>query len=361
MAYDLPVIDADGHIVERESDVRKYLASPWDRRAGGLYPSTDQPWDMFLFGKFTQQAEFGEMSPAQEAEAWLRIMDEHGMETAVLFPTRSATLSRMRERDFAFAVARAFNTCVAREYASVSPRLRPVGVLPLQDPVRAAEELRYAATELGLVSFELSSLTPAPGLGSTHYDPLWAEAQRLNVPLCIHGSRSPSTDIGGDRLATFAEVHAYGFTVGILLQFTSMMCQGVPVRFPGLRLAFLENGATWLPYYLDRLDEHWEKRGEIEMPHLTKKPSEVFRESPIYVSIESGEGTLPETIAYIGDDHFLYASDIPHWDNEFPENLEAIRNHPRLSRETKEKVLYRNAQALFGLGAPAPAPTAVSR
>jgi predicted TIM-barrel fold metal-dependent hydrolase len=276
------------------------------------------------------------------------------METAVLFPTRAANITRMREVDFAVAVARAFNTCVAREYASVSPRLKPVGVLPLQDPVRAAEELRYAVTELGLISFELSAMHPAPGLGDKRYDPIWAEAQRLGVPMCIHGSRSPSTDIGGDRLSTFNEVHAYGFTVSILLQFTSMICQGVPVRFPDLKLAFLENGATWLPYYLDRLDEHWEKRAE-EMPHLKEKPSAIFRRSPIYVSIEAGEGMLAETVSYIGDDHFLYASDIPHWDNEFPESLEEVRNHPRLSRETKEKLLYRNAQALFGLGAAAPA------
>ena len=352
MAPDLTAIDADGHIIERESDVRKYLPSPWDRRDGGLFPSADQPWDLPLFGKFTQQPQFAAMSPAEEAAAWLAIMDEHGMETAVLFPTRAATISRLREKDFAFAVARAFNECVAREYGAVSPRLRPVGVLPLQDPVRAAEELRYGVEELGLVSFELNALTPAPGLGDTRYDPLWTEAQRLDVPMCIHGSRSPSTDIGGDRLATFAEVHAYGFAVGIMLQFTNVMCQGLPVRFPGLRLAFLENGATWLPYYLDRLDEHWEKRPE-DMPHLTEKPSQIFRESPIYVSIESGEGTLPEAIAYVGDDHFLYASDIPHWDNEFPGNLEAVRSHPRLSRETKEKLLYRNAQALFGLATPA--------
>jgi predicted TIM-barrel fold metal-dependent hydrolase len=148
-------------------------------------------------------------------------------------------------------------------------------------------------------------------------------------------------------------VHAYGFTAGILIQFTSMLCQGVPVRFPGLRLGFLENGATWLPYYLDRLDEHWEKRGELEMPHLKEKPSEVFRRSRLYVTIESGEGLLPEVVDYVGNDHFLYATDIPHWDNEFPKSLEELRNHPRLSRETKEKLLYRNAQVLFGLGSAA--------
>jgi len=48
-------------------------------------------------------------------------------------------------------------------------------------------------------------------------------------------------------------------------------------------------------------------------------------------------------------EHFLYASDIPHWDNEFPGNLHALRNHPTLSDKDKEKILYKNAKELFSL------------
>jgi predicted TIM-barrel fold metal-dependent hydrolase len=144
-------------------------------------------------------------------------------------------------------------------------------------------------------------------------------------------------------------VHAYAFPVGLLLQFTSVVCQGLPVRFPMLKLAFLEIGATWVPYYLDRLDEHWEKRAKHEMPLLKKKPSELVRESKIYFSLEAGETLLPEAIKYLGAEHFLYASDIPHWDNEFPGNLHALRNHPVLSESDKEKILYKNAKELFAL------------
>jgi len=43
-------------------------------------------------------------------------------------------------------------------------------------------------------------------------------------------------------------------------------------------------------------------------------------------------------------------SDFPHWDSEFPKNLEKLWNHPGLSRDTKEKILYHNARAYFGLG-----------
>jgi predicted TIM-barrel fold metal-dependent hydrolase len=152
-------------------------------------------------------------------------------------------------------------------------------------------------------------------------------------------------------------MHTYAFPAGLLLQFTSVIFQGVPVKFPKLRIAFLEAGCTWLPYWLDRMDEHWELRGEVEAPLLTKRPSELVRESPVYFSVEASESFLPQVIDFLGDDHFLYASDIPHWDGEFPRNLDGIQNHRVLSRETKEKVLAQNTRAFYGLGVPAAAAT----
>ena len=78
----------------------------------------------------------------------------------------------------------------------------------------------------------------------------------------------------------------------MLLQFTSVMANGIAVKFPKLKMSFLEIGASWLPYYLDRLDEHWEKRGKVDMPLMTEAPSEVFRNSLFKVSVEGGEKTL---------------------------------------------------------------------
>jgi predicted TIM-barrel fold metal-dependent hydrolase len=100
---------------------------------------------------------------------------------------------------------------------------------------------------------------------------------------------------------------------------------------------------------LDRLDEHWEKRAQYEMPLLKEKPSELVRKSEVYFSIESGESQLAHTIEYVGAEHFVYASDIPHWDCEFPENLEQLRNHQALSVEVKEQILSKNAKRLFRL------------
>jgi uncharacterized protein len=352
MATDLPAIDADGHLCERESDVRRYLEAPFDQRTSALRP-TDYPWDMFLRGRFPWENQHRVMAPEEEVATWLRLMDEHGLESAVLFATGANHYGKLRELDFAAALCRAANTLFAREYDAVSPRVQAVGVLPLQDPAAAVAELRRAATELGIGAFEVASLGLRVGLGDPFYDALWAEADRLGVAICVHGDRQGAAEVGGDRFRTFGEMHCYSFPMGVWLHFTSILWNAIPLRYPNVRLAFMETGATWLPYYLDRLDEHWELRGAEEAPLLTRRPSAVFRESPIYASLEAEEGLLGATVDYLGAEHFVYASDVPHWDSGFPANLDALRAHPDLTRDAKERLLYRNAQVLFGLGSPA--------
>ena len=352
-----PVIDADGHVLERQSDIRKYLEPPWNRRNTGLWPS-DQPFDTDLFDTLGYRGYDRGMSPAQQVETWLKIMDEYNIEEAVLFPTGSGNIPKLREPEFCVAACRAANDHFAKEYNALSDRIHCVGVLPLKWPHEAAKELRRGVTELGLVSFELLSMGLPTALGDPMYDPLYEEAQRLDVPLSVHGNRSSSAEVGAGAFRTFAEVHCYTFPVGIFLHFTSMIFQGVPVRFPKLRVAYLEIGASWLPYWLDRMDEHWELRGEFEAPHLKKKPSEVVRESGVYFSLEAEERLLPQTIEYVGDDHFLYASDVPHWDGEFPKNLKYLWNHPDLSQKTKEKIAYHNGKEFFRLDRKGSAPAA---
>jgi predicted TIM-barrel fold metal-dependent hydrolase len=72
-----------------------------------------------------------------------------------------------------------------------------------------------------------------------------------------------------------------------------------------------------------------------------------LRERPIYFSYEPEEKLLPETFRYVGDNHFVYATDIPHWDAEFPENLHMIQAREDLSEKTKNRVLYENAKSLY--------------
>jgi hypothetical protein len=56
------------------------------------------------------------------------------------------------------------------------------------------------------------------------------------------------------------------------------------------------------------LDEHYEKRGENDMPLLKQKPSRMVRDAQLYFSLESGEGLLAPTVDYVGAEHFIKLS-----------------------------------------------------
>ena len=185
-------------------------------------------------------------------------------------------------------------------------------------------------------------------LGHKFYDPIYREAESLGCAIAVHGTNG-AEELASGAFETFTEVHTVSFPVGMFVHFSNMIYQGVPARFPKLPLAFLEIGSTWLPYWLDRMDEHWEKRGKIETPALKQRPSDCVRQHPIFFSFEAEESLLPETFRYVGENHFVYATDIPHWDCEFPANLQHTRERKDLSDQTKSKILYENVKALYGI------------
>lgn len=343
----LVAIDADGHLLERRTDIYKYLDKPWKNRTSGLWPG-DQPWDPTLNNTLGHPYDYHDgLSPTEQKEKWARILDENAIEKAILFPTGSGNVGKLQEAGFAAAVAKACNRHFAEDYAT--DRLRPVGVLPMRDPQAAAREIERAKREHGISAFEILTTGTHVALGDPFYDPVFETAQSEKVTLCIHGTRSGGDEVGGGKLRTFSEMHSYAFVAGMLLQFTSILLNGVTKRYPSLKLAFLEVGATWLPYYLDRLDEHWEKRGAIDSPDLDEKPSKAFQKSTIKVSIEAEERLLKETIAIVGAEHLVFASDVPHWDSEFPKNLNELRENTDIPLEVRRKLLSENARELFSL------------
>lgn len=334
-------IDADGHVLDNRETITGYLPEPLRRREWAWVPRNT--WDSTLGGKLGLRE--------IDTRAWLEVMDRGGVEQAVLFPTRLLNIGFVQEREIAVALSHAYNTYLYDEYLRVSPRFRGVAVLPLQDIPEAVKELRRAVTELGMVAGMLPTGGPAtrPLLGHPIFYPLYEEAQRLGCPLALHANVTNPSGPEVEPFERFIASHTVVHPFGQMRQLTSLVFEGVFERFPRLTFAALESGATWVPYFSDRLDEEYEKRGAIEAPAVLGPPSRYFRTGRVYIHFESGEGLLPQTLQYIGEDYFIYASDYPHWDHEFPGSLEKIRRHPGLSEETKQKILRENARRLFQL------------
>src|SRR2546422_500083 len=122
------------------------------------------------------------------------------------------------------------------------------------------------------------------------FDVVWREAERLGVPVCVHGGGQAidQVPIGVDRWSTRLEVHAFTHPVGQMIAVMAFTVGGILHRFPKLRVAFLEAGGGWLPFWLERLDEDWELTPE-QAPHVDRKPSEYFRAGRHFIGCDPGE------------------------------------------------------------------------
>ena len=93
-------------------------------------------------------------------------------------------------------------------------------------------------------------------------DPLWAEAERLGVPICFHPAPNNYSDTHfvNRYLSAPSTTIAGGLNnpIELMAAVASMTAGGVLERFPRLRVAFLEGNCSWLPWLLWRLDEYWE-------------------------------------------------------------------------------------------------------
>lgn len=337
---DFTILDADGHVTESPEQVARYLDEPYRRRPLNfpIYPADG--WDRRLLGTLGDWA--------GDAESWLRGLDKGGMELAVLYPTMGLFVSFLKDRAWAVALCRAYNTYLHETFIKVTPRLRAVALLPLLDPEAAALELRRAVRELGLSGAMLAA-DGSHLLGDARFDPIYEEAQRLGVMLAAHASGSHLGGAGVDLFPRFIQAHTVSHPFGQMRQLTSMIFEGVPERFPALRLAFLEAGAGWAPYWMERMDDEFDKRGAAEAPGLRKRPSEYVRGGNIYFSCEADEWLLPQALTLVGENQVVYASDFPHWDNSYPGSVEELVNRDDLSEAQKRKVLGENCRRLYGL------------
>ena len=335
----MTIIDADGHVTESQEQVAKYLDEPYRRRPGVSMFYAWDGWDRRLLGTLGDAA--------GDAESWLRALDKGGMESVVLYPTLGLFMSFLKDREWAVRLCRAYNTMMHEEFIKQSPRLQSVALLPVQDPPAAALELRRAVSELGHVGAMLA----ADGthlLGDERFIPVYEEADRLGVMLGIHASGSHLGGAGVDLFPRFIQAHTCSHAFGQMRQLTSVVFEGIPERFPRLRIAFLEAGCGWAPYWMERMDDEYAKRAE-EAPALKKKPSDYIRSGSIYFSCEADEWLLPQAVKLVGENQIVYASDFPHWDHSFPGSIDEIKERGDLSDAQKRKLLADNARRLYGL------------
>ena len=288
-----------------------------------------------------------------EPHARLEDMDLEGIDVAVLFPPGSGEEWALGDPDFAAALCRTLNDARA-EYASHAPdRLKLVAKLPMIDPERAAAELERCVRDHGFVGMVTATHIRERNLDARDFDVVWETAERLGVAVCTHGGgQAPGqTPVAIDRFGSRLGVHAITHPLGGMQAVYHFTVGGILQRFPKLRVGFMEAALGWLPFWLDRLDEHWELMPE-QAPEIDRKPSEYFL-GRCFLTAEPEDRMLPYVAEHVDLGIACYASDYCHWDCAFPDSVRILVERDDLSASLRRGLFCENAARLYGLEVPA--------
>jgi hypothetical protein len=280
----------------------------------------------------------------------LRDADREGIDELVLFPSVALGLPGFQDAAFAAAFAGLYNAWLANYCAASGGRLHGVAVVPIED-VDASIPLMRAAKAAGLVATMVPAVLRSRNLDHPDLAPFFAAAEDLGMPLAIHGAPGIHLPpLGSERFDNYLQVHAVSFPFDMMVATTSLALGGVFERHPRLRVGLFEAGVGWVPYFVHRLDEHVEKRGELT-PQCKRRPREYVERGQLYVSCEADEPAVRFAAEALGPHWILFASDYPHWDGDFPNATRPLRERFDLDGNLRTRILGLNARTFFDLRA----------
>ena len=344
--HPFPVFDGDGHVLENDDELLEHYEGRFQnirmQRTYGIFPSLDG-WSR---GVINSTEDANRKYVHTDAHVWREMVDVIGIEGTVLYPTAGLACGLISDVEWAVATATAYNNWLEARYTSRDERFFGAGMLAVQDPDAAAAEIARCKTER--VRFPACVLPSMTILGKTYGDdffsPIFEAAEKHNMPLAIHGA--PSRGLGFDHFTEFVKVHTLEHPFPLMIHLTDIVFSGVFDRYPGLRIAFLEGGCTWVPFMMDRMDYEYDSIfGATARNRLSKRPSDYIREGDnFWVAMELGERGLKYAIDAMGSERILYASDYPHepTEEDLTTELPEFIASNDYSEAVKKNLLYNN-------------------
>ncbi len=285
-----------------------------------------------------------------EVQRLLFSMDMIGIDYSILFPTPLLTLGLQPSPDVEVQLSTAYTRWLIQDVLPGADRVKLLVYLPFNDPDASLRVVREFGDLPNVHGFMVTSVRFA-AVHSNVYAALYAELQERGLPLAFHAAYN-WTESSLALLDKFISVHALGFTFSNMIHLTNIVVNGIPERFPGLKLIWIESGLAWVPFLMQRLDNEFLKRTS-EAPLLTRLPSDYMREmyyatQPLERAVRPNQVKTLEAAFELmdGENTLLYSSDYPHWDWDPPS---AIYDLPFLSEEAKRKILGGNAIKLLGI------------
>src|SRR6201996_6422281 len=273
------IIDCDIHPLPRSpTDIRKYLPERWRSHFDTYGNSFRQPfvgadlWPKPAPYISRRDAYPPTGGPPGSDLAFMRQqhLDPFNVEFGMLQVLDMFIFSQ-QNLEFGAAIQRAVNEWQLAHWTSREPRLKAAILVGQDDTQAAVAEIERCAKIGQYVQINVSPRATEP-LGRRRYWPIYALAEELDLPLGIHvGGYGGHAPTGGGWPSYYAEEHQSN-AHSMAATLTSLVIEGVPERFPRLKIVFIEGGFGWISSTMWRMDQHFE-RFRDEVPHLKRRPS----------------------------------------------------------------------------------------
>jgi aminocarboxymuconate-semialdehyde decarboxylase len=271
-----------------------------------------------------------------DAKTRLREMNRRGVDIQVVSSNFPVSCYWMDGRK-GLKAARISNDGVAEFVAANPDRFAGLGSVALQNPKSAAGELERCVKDLGLRGAWLASNIRGKDLGEKQFRPFWAKAEALGVPIFIHPLGT--TDIS--RLKKYFLFNTIGQPFEETMAISSLIHEGVMDAYPKLKVVICHGGG-YLPYYAARGDRAFRVNAEVRTN--IKHPPSAYLRKFFYDCIVFDPDILVNLTRKSGIGKVLMGSDYPLVRDDA---VAFIRGNRKLSRDARERILWKNAARLL--------------
>ena len=282
-------------------------------------------------------------------------MDRDGVDATVMYGPIVPLL--IPDPELRRVCYRAYNDWLAAFCATAPERLIGAGLIPIDDPKSAADEVRYLAEIRLRTAMFLAARVEVP-LWDAAWEPLWQAAAETGLPIGFHLG-------GGLRTVVFTGPKASDAgNMGVRVAcsplqmdepLAAVIFSGALERHPALKIVLAETGIGWLPYMVERMDDAYAKfldAGEFWRTHgglqLTMAPSAYYRRQ-VWATFQTDHVGL-RLVDVLGEHRVMWASDYPHADSTWPDSRKAIEdNFKDVTPGARRRILCENARELYAL------------
>ena len=280
-------------------------------------------------------------------------LDIDGVDVSIVYPSVGLQLyATVRDSELLSATFRAYNDWLAEFCAPFPDRLKGIAMINVDDVQDGISEMERGA-KMGLAG-AMIALIPLEGqpYDSPIYEPLWAAAQDMEMPLSLHISTNrPGPGQQWENVDTLKSSFICNVDHWVRISLADIIYGGVFERYPKLMIGSVEQELSWAPHFLDRLDYNYTQRAVGDTAYRFKGqalPSEFFHSNVFLGFQEDALGIRDRDI--IGVDNIMWGSDYPHIESTFPRSRQIIEEIlSDCTEDEKARIVGGNAARVYRL------------